>query len=587
MVFSLNPAISLGYRGYDHGAAEANALRGLQARQMREEADETNALRTMLRQRSGDLTAEDPATRAAAAAQIAGAGLRGYQLAAPVLESARQEREFNALRGRWGAGGGAAAPMAPPAGGDALTRIAAVESGGNDGARNPNPGATAAGRFQITDGTWGQYAPRLGLRPDQRMDPAAQEQVARAIQADAERAAGRPLAPAEQYGAHLLGVGGLRAFLSADPNADAQAVYTQAAGPRIAGLAFQQNPGLLEPGMTVGQVMQRLGQRVGGGATTPAADAPAGRAPMPGMPTPAQFAELVEMAGSPNPRIARWAATQVQAWGPFMRRDTSATQPPTVQLGEGPQGPAGVYERTPQGLRYVGPIAERQPMTVGTIPPGFQLERGPNGEMRMVPIPGGPADLAEQRMRRAEDARRTGNERTGNIVVQDLDRTLSLIDTANLPVAGIAASTLARIPGTGAADAARLLDSVRANVGFAQLNQMRAESPTGAALGSVTERELAFLQSVLGSLDQTQSPAQFRDNLVRLRNVFLDLVHGEGNGPSRVRPSFQRTDAPPAGARRPDVSPETPVIPGPGNQGEASPPSVTRRRYNPATGRIE
>jgi hypothetical protein len=144
---------------------------------------------------------------------------------------------------------------------------------------------------------------------------------------------------------------------------------------------------------------------------------------------------------------------------------------------------------------------------------------------------------------------------------------------------------LARIPGTAAADAARLLDSVRANVGFAQLNQMRSESPTGGALGNVTERELAFLQAVLGSLDQTQSPAQFRDNIIRVRNVFLDIVHGAGNGPPRQTPSFQQgRNQPPAGSRPNDAAPETT---GPGGVGTASPPSVTTRRFNPVTGRIE
>jgi hypothetical protein len=44
---------------------------------------------------------------------------------------------------------------------------------------------------------------------------------------------------------------------------------------------------------------------------------------------------------------------------------------------------------------------------------------------------------------------------------------------------------------------------------------MRNNSPTGGALGSVTERELALLQATWGSLQQSQSKEQFEANLDR------------------------------------------------------------------------
>ena len=51
---------------------------------------------------------------------------------------------------------------------------------------------------------------------------------------------------------------------------------------------------------------------------------------------------------------------------------------------------------------------------------------------------------------------------------------------------------------------ANILDSyyqtLKAKIGFAELNKMREASPTGGALGQVTERELAFLQAVRGKL---------------------------------------------------------------------------------------
>jgi hypothetical protein len=62
---------------------------------------------------------------------------------------------------------------------------------------------------------------------------------------------------------------------------------------------------------------------------------------------------------------------------------------------------------------------------------------------------------------------------------------------------------------------------------------MRANSPTGGALGSITEGERAALESVLGSLEQSQSKEQLQYNLKRLHNITNDIVHGVGAGPDR------------------------------------------------------
>lgn len=73
------------------------------------------------------------------------------------------------------------------------------------------------------------------------------------------------------------------------------------------------------------------------------------------------------------------------------------------------------------------------------------------------------------------------------------------------------------IPGTQAKNLDATLDTIKANIGFEELQRMRDNSPTGGALGQVTEREIAFLQAVLGSLDQGQSPDQLRANLVKAK----------------------------------------------------------------------
>ncbi len=73
---------------------------------------------------------------------------------------------------------------------------------------------------------------------------------------------------------------------------------------------------------------------------------------------------------------------------------------------------------------------------------------------------------------------------------------------------------------------------------------MRSASPTGAALGSVTERELALLQSTIGNLEQSQDDVQLKDNLRRVKNTYLDIIHGEGKGPEREKLTFQEKAGP-------------------------------------------
>jgi len=108
-----------------------------------------------------------------------------------------------------------------------------------------------------------------------------------------------------------------------------------------------------------------------------------------------------------------------------------------------------------------------------------------------------------------------------SIVVEDIDRALGSISGWSTG-AGAALKDLPIIGGiTPAGQMESLLETIQANVGFDKLQAMREASPTGGALGSVTERELAFLQAVFGSLRQDTSPENVRYNLQRLKEHMM------------------------------------------------------------------
>ena len=76
---------------------------------------------------------------------------------------------------------------------------------------------------------------------------------------------------------------------------------------------------------------------------------------------------------------------------------------------------------------------------------------------------------------------------------------------------------------------------------------MREASPTGGALGQVSNQELSALQGVFGNLDQANNASELKYNLKLLQNIYNNIVHGKGNH------SFPHPDVqPPAGGATPE-----------------------------------
>lgn len=110
------------------------------------------------------------------------------------------------------------------------------------------------------------------------------------------------------------------------------------------------------------------------------------------------------------------------------------------------------------------------------------------------------------------------------IVSADINDALSISE--GFSTTGFLGSLTSNVPGTPGFDLKERLKGVKANVGFNKLQDMRESSPTGGALGQVSDKENALLQSVFGSLEQSQSKDQLQGNLKRLDVLFNAIVHG-------------------------------------------------------------
>lgn len=157
----------------------------------------------------------------------------------------------------------------------------------------------------------------------------------------------------------------------------------------------------------------------------------------------------------------------------------------------------------------------------------------------------GPIDPADaERTRRALESQRQQISSVRNAIGRARDQ-IGFWTTG--PLAG-----LSNIGGTPAADLAATLDTIEANLSFQALNEMRANSPTGGALGSITERELQLLGATVASLRQSQSPDQLRQNLQTIERTLADIERrstanaaGGGGGVRSVQTPAEAQALPP------------------------------------------
>jgi hypothetical protein len=87
------------------------------------------------------------------------------------------------------------------------------------------------------------------------------------------------------------------------------------------------------------------------------------------------------------------------------------------------------------------------------------------------------------------------------------------------PGVGGLANWLSYIPGSDASDVEKLTKTLQGNIAFKKLADMKAASPTGGALGAISERELDLLASNLGSIDPSLSFFLFKQNLDEIENI--------------------------------------------------------------------
>ena len=252
-----------------------------------------------------------------------------------------------------------------------------------------------------------------------------------------------------------------------------------------------------------------------------------------------------------NEATGQWEP--VQAWWDNKEAIALAGRDNTTIVNEA-ETPAQVTAREIYGDPGPGLVWDIDPAT-------GQARLGDNGAPIAAAYQGGPVwqdqqDAASAEAAAAEKAETAENtEAVQYMVVQDdIGRALELAQ--NEMATGWLGARAANVEGSDAYNLRQTLLSLEANIAFDALNQMRAASQTGGALGNVTERELALLSATYGSIDPSQSGSVLEYNLKRLEWAMDKVVNGipDGNGGIR-RVTQDDFEAFTASLGQPDASP--------------------------------
>lgn len=116
-------------------------------------------------------------------------------------------------------------------------------------------------------------------------------------------------------------------------------------------------------------------------------------------------------------------------------------------------------------------------------------------------------------------------------VLQDIEEVQAIASGEKGPVAKFFATGAPSITGklgafTPGGYTGRKLDTIVSNLTLDKLQQIRKESPTGAALGNASDKDIALLKSSAGTLNQSQTQEDFLRNLAIVKDQYKDTVSG-------------------------------------------------------------
>lgn len=198
------------------------------------------------------------------------------------------------------------------------------------------------------------------------------------------------------------------------------------------------------------------------------------------------------------------------------------------------------------GSGVVPPPPPGSPATqAGGKPPDMSVFKGQSTEAEAAAKARGAGDVEYQQKLRATKPKRMMALQNAEALTNQLTSDLGdLIGRVTVLTTGPGGVVLDKFPGTSARDLKANLDSIKANIGFQALQAMRDSSPTGGALGQVSDAENKLLQARFGALEIGQSPSQLLSNLKKVRGR---IEQNFGISRSAFEHEYKEEDVPESG----------------------------------------
>lgn len=190
-----------------------------------------------------------------------------------------------------------------------------------------------------------------------------------------------------------------------------------------------------------------------------------------------------------------------------------------------------VNERIRQGNLDVS----REGLTQGSIPAGYRMTK----DGALEAMPGGPTTTGlspkEMQTREAKYPVATQAVNTFETKTNQLEK--DLLTLKNHPglasITGIVAGRAPAITKEGR-EAQALYDKIVARGGFKELQDMRAASPTGGALGNISNQEGTQLRQSFAAIDRRQDASS-------VQNAISDAIADLQGSKSRIREAYDMT----------------------------------------------
>jgi hypothetical protein len=185
------------------------------------------------------------------------------------------------------------------------------------------------------------------------------------------------------------------------------------------------------------------------------------------------------------------------------------------ELIESIRGAIAMPGRTPDELNRQSAFLNEQAARIGEI-------------TRQTEKPAQEAAKQEEQDLKAEARRQIQERKAGELLglVEDLESRYQKYSPAPGPAAAIARVGASFVPTTEASNIKARVKQITGRLTQSELQDMRNSSPTGAALGNVSNLDVNLVRDSATTLQMLQSPQEFTTELSRVKKSILESIHG-------------------------------------------------------------